>query len=169
MNKKRSIGIVEILSLSIIITLLIIITVPNVSKIVKNFKKDLFVNYIENISDLGEKVYLKSSSDKDASIHVYEIGKDFHEVGLAQNDDVKGYLVVDSREINNIKYYLFVHDNDFQIVNKDISYKKVSRDNLESYNKAYWLNVNSAYQACRVIEPDTSYNCLNKKGYIIAQ
>ena len=165
MNRKGSIGIVPILTVLVILSIISIIVIPTMLKGYNNMKKEIFVQHVNEIIDNAHNVYLASNSDKSLGIHIYNIDTDLN------NKDImyKGYVVIDSRNINNIRYYIFINNKNYQLVYKDVTDNKVSTSDLAYYDSGKWLNIKNEYEACRTIESDISYDCLNREGYTIAQ
>ncbi|MBR6072937.1 MAG: hypothetical protein IKP76_01270 [Bacilli bacterium] len=166
MNNK-GLNIVWILLILVLISIACILIIPNSIKMYNNLKKDIFVSYANDVIDASDKTYTASSSDRQSEIYVYELNKDLKDT-LKIDNSYEGFIVIDVRDIN-VKYILYIHNKDYQIIGKDVTGTKITRNDLQYYNKNDWLNLKNLYQVCRTYEKDVSFDCLNKEGYIIAQ
>ena len=165
MNNK-GLNIVWILLILVLVSIACILIIPNSIKMLNNLKKDTFITYANDVIEASDKTYT-ASSDKQSEIHVYELNKDLKDT-LKIDNSYEGFIVIDARDIN-VKYILYIHNKDYQIIGKDVTGTKITRNDLQYYNENAWLNLKNLYQVCRTYEKDVSFDCLNKEGYIIAQ
>jgi prepilin-type N-terminal cleavage/methylation domain-containing protein len=173
MKRRNGFTLVELLAVIVVLAIIMIIAIPAVLDIMNNARKKTFAMSIDKYVTAVQQQYISDSNFgtiPGAGLYAYNI-KD--NLGLTSTGDNEGYVIVNAYNVDNVKYFVFLHDNNYMITNYDVTtYKMPDKDNsnIIPYNSGAW-NTDAAneYYACRAVDPSvgSSSQCLDPHGYVI--
>ena len=172
MRNKNGYTLVEVLLVIVILSIVLIILIPLIISVVSKSKKQVFVETVNSYLDKVEDKYKKDSSVNTIpkeGVYVYNIQTDLN----VANDKYQGYILLDARDTDNIKYYIFINNNEYQINNYCVGRTCVSEGSRptiyssDKYDAAKWT-IKSELNACSLIVGNDT-TCKNKQGYNLAQ
>ena len=136
--------------------------VPSAVEIDDNLNDPEVLAKSQFVNDLANYVNLTSNNFSTAlgngtltnGLYVYNIEND---LGLTSTGDNKGYVVVNAYNADNVKYFVFLHDNTYMITNYDVTtYNMPDRNNsnIQIYSSSTWSSTAAnEYYACISVDP----------------
>ena len=174
MKKRNGFTLVELLAVIVVLAIIMIIAIPAVLEIMNNARKKTFSMAIDKYVTAVQQQYISDANFgviPGAGLYVYNIENN---LGLTSTGDNKGYVVVNAYNVDNVKYFVFLHDNNYMITNYDVTtYKMPDKDNsnIQPYSSGSWSSAAAnEYYACISVDPAVqsgTAQCLSPQGYVI--
>ena len=169
MKKRNGFTLVELLAVIVVLAIIMIIAIPAVLEIMNNARKKTFSMAIDKYVTAVQQQYISDANFgviPGAGLYVYNIENN---LGLTSTGNNQGYVVVDARDTGNVKYVVYLHDNNFQITHYDVStYKMPTAESTSIVSFGGW-NISNEYYACQDYLQNPNIQCLNSKGYVFTQ
>jgi len=169
MKRRNGFTLVELLAVIVVLAIIMIIAIPSIFDVMNGARRKTFAMAVDKYVNAATTQYIADSSYGNipgAGLYVYDIQEN---LGLQSTGDNRGYVVVNAQNVNDIHYYVFLHDNYFMISNYDVTTLKLpdkESSYIYTYNSNTWNGeAANAYYACQKVDP--SAQCVSPKGYII--
>jgi len=137
MKKKNGFTLVELLAVIVVLAIIMIIAIPSVLDVMNSARKSSFVLYCEKVVTAVQTQFTYDNSLGNlhgAGLYVYDIATD---LSLTSTGSYVGYVVVDNRNVNQPHYVLYMHDNNYEIYNYDVTaWKMPEAGNVNPLNRA---------------------------------
>jgi prepilin-type N-terminal cleavage/methylation domain-containing protein len=169
MKRRNGFTLVELLAVIVVLAIIMIIAIPAVLDVMNGARRKTFAMAVDKYVNAVTTQYVADSSYgliPGAGLYVYDIQEN---LGYTSTGDNRGYVVVDAKDVNDVHYYVFLHDNNFMIYSYDVTRYKLpdqNNQNITAYSSNTWNGVAAnAYYACQAV--DATSQCVSPKGYII--
>jgi type IV pilus assembly protein PilA len=176
MKKRNGFTLVELLAVIVVLAIIMIIAIPAVLDVMNNARKSSFALYIEKVVRDVQTQYVSDSNSGSiagSGIFVYDITAD---LGYNTTGSYVGYVVVNAQDVDNVKYIIYLHDNNYMIVGHNITDSKMptkDSSSIVAYNASTWsTGAGNSLLACQNYESSagiaSSVSCKNRNGYILS-
>ena len=166
MKKRNGFTLIELLAVIIVLAIIMIIAIPTVLDVMNNARKQSFVIAIDKYVTAVQQQYMADANFDvipAAGIYVYNIKTD---LGLTSTGNNQGYVVVDARDKDDVKYIIYIHDNNYMIKKYNVSTEKLPNKNSSAIEAYSNFGISNEYEACQNYAPGAA--CMNKAGQILA-
>ena len=172
MKKKNGFTLVELLAVIVVLAIIMIIAIPSVLDVMNSARKSSFVLYVDKVVTAVQTQYMYDANGGQitgAGFYVYDITQDLN---LTSSGSYKGYVVVDAQDVDNVQYIVSLYDNNYQLLNYNVSTQQmptVDTATLISYNASNVSEMAStSVKACKTWAGQEA-SCYNRKGYLITE
>ena len=172
MKKKNGFTLVELLAVIVVLAIIMIIAIPSVLDVMNNARKSSFVLYAEKVVTAVQTQYVYDSNAgqiSGAGLYVYDITQDLN---LTSTGSYRGYVVIDAYQVDDVKYYLHLYDDNYIIFNHNLHQDKMPTiDDVETLDRAVVTEyLQNAYRACKTTNGGADNTiCFNRQGYQLAE
>lgn len=174
MKKKNGFTLVELLAVIVVLAIIMVIAIPNVLDSMNKARKRSFVLEAQKFVKDVKTTYTTDAGLGGAisgpGIYVYELSRD--DVGYDETGSYHGYVVIDAYgdNINDPQYYLFMYDDNYEVLNHSYSQYGLEDSVVSSVKKD--TKSLTPYDACNRITVDylgdnETRECYNRKGWLI--
>jgi prepilin-type N-terminal cleavage/methylation domain-containing protein len=166
MKKRNGFTLIELLAVIVVLAIIMILAIPTVLDVMNNARKQSFVIAVDKYVTAVQQQYLSDSNFdviSGAGVYVYNIKTD---LGLNSTGNNQGYVVVDARNKDSVKYWIIMHDNNYYIIHNVTELKLPDKNSSAILPYSGW-DVANELDACHKAL-GTSVQCMNKRGQILA-
>jgi len=189
MRKRNGFTLVELLAVIVVLAIIMIIAIPAVLEVMNSARKSSFVLYAEKVITAVQTQFVYDNelgALSGAGLYVYDITSD---LSLTSTGSNVGYVVVDNRNVDKVNYILYLHDNNYMVLQWDVNAWGMPKvENVSSYNSATassqmatskvacqdWANTTIVVnedgtegRSTKTGDDATDYECFNRQGYLI--
>ena len=152
----------------LLVGVIMFLTSYAVKDVMDDSKTNAFLLYAEKVIKDTQTQYIYDSNignAADLGVYVYDITSD---INYSSTGNYRGYVVVDSTNPQQTKYYLDLNDGEYALINYEYN-GSVDKSSIIKYSEdIYNRNFKSPRVACDNVKKDSSAKCLARQGYILS-